>query len=289
MKKKEEKIKLPVKKSLTLTLLLLSIFEAACIIIQAAFLGKAIGESIMKAYSTDRIVKDDYELIHGNSYTIIKELKQNNIKVDHIITDPPYNISKDNNFNTMNNPRKGVDFGAWDKEFDLYNWIEDYSSILNKNGSMIIFCSYRYISFIIEKLESCNMVVKDILIWKKTNPMPRNIDRRYVQDTEFAVWAVKEKAKWVFNKPNNTPYLRSCYETSTVSGKERTSHPTQKSLKLMESIILIHTNPGDVILDPFMGSGSTGVAALKNNRKFIGIEIEKEYFDIAIDRFKDFL
>lgn len=253
------------------------------------FLGKAIGESIMKAYSTDRIVKDDYELIHGNSYTIIKELKQNNIKVDHIITDPPYNISKDNNFNTMNNPRKGVDFGTWDKDFDLYNWIEDYSSILNKNGSMIIFCSYRYISFIIEKLESCNMVVKDILIWKKTNPMPRNIDRRYVQDTEFAVWAVKEKAKWVFNKPNNTPYLRSCYETSTVSGKERTSHPTQKSLKLMESIILIHTNPGDVILDPFMGSGSTGVAALKNTRKFIGIEIEKEYFDIAIDRFKDFL
>ena len=57
----------------------------------------------------------------------------------------------------------------------------------------------------------------------------------------------------------------------------------------MENIILVHTNPGDVILDPFMGSGSTGVAALKNTRKFIGIEIEKEYFDIAIDRFKDFL
>ena len=110
--------------------------------------------------------------------------------------------------------------------------------------------------------------------------MPRNIDRRYVQDTEFAVWAVNKNAKWVFNKPQDTSYLRSCYETSTVSGKEKTAHPTQKSLKLMEQIIKIHTNENDLILDPFMGSGSTGVAALKNNRRFIGIELEKEYFSV---------
>jgi DNA (cytosine-5)-methyltransferase 1/site-specific DNA-methyltransferase (adenine-specific) len=131
------------------------------------------------------------------------------------------------------------------------------------------------------------MIVKDIIIWKKTNPMPRNIDRRYVQDTEFAVWAVKKNSKWIFNKPDSKPYLRSCYETPTVSGKERTSHPTQKSLKLMEEIIKIHTNKNDVILDPFMGSGSTGVAALKNDRKFIGIELEKEYFDITIKRIEE--
>lgn len=250
------------------------------------FLARAIGEAIISAYSTPVYKEEKYELIHGNSYTIIKELIKNNVKVDHIITDPPYNISKSNNFNTMNNPRKGVDFGEWDKSFDLYNWITDYSKILNKNGSMIIFCSYRYISYIIDKLESSNMVVKDILIWKKSNPMPRNVSRRYVQDTEFAVWAVKEKAKWVFNKPNNISYLRSCYETSTVSGKERTNHPTQKSLKLMESIINIHTNPGEIIMDPFMGSGTTGIAAIKNNRKFMGIELESEYFDIALDRFR---
>lgn len=249
-------------------------------------LGKAIGEAIVKSYSTDRIETENYQLIHGNSYTMIKELKQNNVTVDHIITDPPYNISQDNNFSTMKNPRKGVDFGGWDKEFDLYSWIEDYSKILNKNGSMIIFCSYRFISYIIDKLESCGMVVKDTLIWKKSNPMPRNIDRRYVQDTEFAVWAVKKNAKWVFNKPKNKSYLRSCYETSTVAGKERTNHPTQKSLKLMEEIIKVHTNKNEIILDPFMGSGSTGIAAIKNNRKFIGIELEKEYFNIALERFE---
>ncbi len=250
-------------------------------------LSKAIGQAISNAYNTIRIKKDNYELYLGNAYTLIKEFKKNNIKVNHIITDPPYNISQDNNFTTMKSAnRKGIDFGEWDKNFDLYNWISDYESILDKNGSMIIFCSYRFMSFIIDKLEESNMLVKDILIWKKTNPMPRNIDRRYVQDTEFAVWAVKKNSKWIFNKPKNKSYLRSCYETSTVSGKEKTAHPTQKSLKLMEDIIKIHTNKDDLILDPFMGSGSTGIAAIRNNRKFIGIELQKQYFDIAVDRFE---
>ena len=249
-------------------------------------LGEAIGKSIVSAYQTDRIKTNNYEIYSGDSYTIFKELSQNNIKVNHIITDPPYNISQDNSFSTMKNPRKGINFGNWDKNFDLYSWISDYSQLLEKNGSMIIFCSYRFMSYIIDKLESSGLTVKDIIIWKKSNPMPRNIERRYVQDTEFAIWAVNKKAKWVFNKPTDTPYLRPSYETSIVSGKERTNHPTQKSLKLMEELIKIHTNSNDTILDPFMGSGSTGVASIKNGRKFIGIELDKEYFDIAAKRLK---
>ena len=114
--------------------------------------------------------------------------------IDHIITDPPYNISKDSNFNTMKNRRTGVDFGYWDRgEFDLYSWIPKYSNLLTKNGSMIIFCSYRFLSYIINILENSNMIVKDIIIWQKSNPMPRNTNRRYVQDMEFAVWSVKKE------------------------------------------------------------------------------------------------
>ena len=230
------------------------------------------------------------ELFNADAYKKVSDLIKEGVTVNHIITDPPYNISKDNNFTTMKKPRASVDFGNWDRgEFDLYSWIPEYAKILDRNGSMVIFCSYRYISYIIDALESddAGMVVKDVLVWQKSNPMPRNIQRRYVQDMEFAVWAVKKNAKWVFNKPDDKPYLRALFNTSLVSGSERLGHPTQKSLRLMEDIISIHTNPNDVILDPFMGSGSTGEAAIRLGRKFIGIEFETKYYEMARKRLEN--
>ncbi len=230
---------------------------------------------------------DSITLYNADAYDKIFDFINNGVKVDHIITDPPYNISKKNNFHTMNKPRYGIDFGLWDNgTFDLFQWIPQYSKILSKNGSMIIFCSYRFISYIVDILEmdGVNMEVKDIIVWQKTNPMPRNINRRYVQDMEFAIWAVKKNAKWVFNKPYGVSYLRSKFETPLVSGKEKLGHPTQKSLNLMKKLISIHTDENQIILDPFMGSGSTGDAALTLNRKFIGIEKDEKYFDIAYNR-----
>ena len=228
-----------------------------------------------------------FKIYNNDSYAQIDNFLSEGLMVDHIITDPPYNISQDNNFSTMKNPRTGVDFGAWDRgKFDLFSWIPLYIKILNPNGSMVIFCSYRYLSYIIDMLESdsCKMVVKDVIIWQKRNPMPRNTDRRYVQDMEFAIWAVKKNAKWVFNKQPETPYNRALFSTPIVAGTEKLGHPTQKSVELMKKLVLIHTNPGDLILDPFMGSGSTGAAALELNRNFIGVEMTSEYFHMAKNR-----
>lgn len=237
-------------------------------------------------------MNENFLLFNADSYQKINNFIAEGLQVDHIITDPPYNISKVNNFSTMKNPRSGVDFGEWDKgKFDLFSWIPLYSTLVRANGSMIIFCSYRFISFIVDVLESdkVGFNVKDVLIWQKSNPMPRNITRRYVQDMEFAIWAVKKNARWVFNKQEDVPYQRSLFRTSVVNGNERTEHPTQKSLQLMKEIISIHTNRNQTILDPFMGSGSTGIAALELGRNFIGIEKEKKYFDIAQSRFKEVL
>jgi hypothetical protein len=114
--------------------------------------------------------------------------------------------------------------------------------------------------------------------------MPRNINRRYVQDTEFAIWAVKPKGKWVFNLPKDKKYLRAEFRTPTVSGCERVGHPTQKSLKLMSQLISIHTNEGDTVLDPFMGSGTTGVAASLLGRKYLGIDMDFAYLELASKR-----
>ncbi|EEO25549.1 DNA-methyltransferase [Helicobacter winghamensis] len=228
------------------------------------------------------------KLYNADSYTFIQQMLENKVKVHHIITDPPYNISKSNNFPSMRQRRQGVDFGVWDKGFDLVSWIPQYAEILDKNGSMIIFCSYRFISFITQALENSNMIVKDVLIWQKSNPMPRNTTRRYVQDLEFAVWAVKSGAKWVFNKPSDVPYLRSIFTHALVSGKEKLGHPTQKSLKLMKDLIQIHTNLNEVVLDPFMGSGSTGAACLELGREFIGIERDKKFFTMAQKRLESY-
>ena len=184
----------------------------------------------------------------------------------------------------MKNARKGVDFGEWDKGFDLTGWIERYYNNLNKGGAIIIFTSYMYLGDIARELESLGALTKDVIKWTKTNPMPRNIDRRYVQDTEFAIWAVKPGEKWIFNKGAEHKYRRAQFSSPTVLGKERTAHPTQKSLQLMKELIEIHTKPGDVIIDPFMGSGTTCEAAKITNRGYIGIERDKKYFEIAKER-----
>ncbi len=245
----------------------------------------AIANAIDEKYNTVcSYEKSDIKIYLDDAYSKVSDLKKNKVKINHIITDPPYNISKANNLNTLNGKRQGVDFGIWDKGFDLFSWIKPYTELLDKNGSIIIFCSYMYISYIIAELTKSNIDVKDVIVWKKTNPMPRNIDRRYVQDMEFAIWGVVKNSKWVFNKGDTNKYRRSLYETSIVSGKEKNGHPTQKSLKLMEELIKVHTNKNDIVLDPFMGSGTTGVACKNLNRKFIGIELNRDYFDIAKSR-----
>lgn len=249
-------------------------------------LAKGIAESILAQVNDfEKYSNTQYEIINDDAITYVKKLIRDGVKVDHIITDPPYNISKANNFSTMKNPRTGVDFGTWDNgDFDLFSWIKPYSEILKKDGSFIIFCSYIFISNIIKSLETNSMVVKDVIVWQKSNPMPRNIERRYVQDMEFAIWAVKKNSKWSFNKPENAPYLRSLFKyplAKPINGKR---HPTQKNLELVEELIRIHTNLDELILDPFMGSGTTGVASIRQGRRFIGIELDNDHFEFARER-----
>ena len=192
-----------------------------------------------------KIETKNYCLYNENSYEIIDYLLENKLKVDHIITDPPYLISTENSFSTMkNSKRKGIDFGEWDKNFNLVGWIKKYSKLINKNGSFIIFCSYKFISYIIKELEKNDFIVKDIIEWKKSNPMPRNINRRYVQDTEFAIWSVKKNANWTFNKPENIPYLRSSFTFSVVTHFPSLNIVISSHISVISSILCeIYTIP----------------------------------------------
>lgn len=252
-------------------------------------IGNAVPPLLAQAIARD-IKSLDYKVTvnsHGTMYCEDSFLIYDKVgEVDHIITDPPYNISKSNNLNTMKGNRQGVDFGEWDKDFDLLGWLDLYVPKVKPGGSIIIFCSYLYVSYLCDKLESLDCNVKDVIRWVKKNPMPRNIQRRYVLDNEIAIWAVKSGAKWVFNNGSGK-YLRPEYSTAIVSGKEKVKHPTQKSLELMEQLIQVHTNKNDLVLDPFAGSGTTCVACQNTNRKFLGIEINKNFFKIATNRLKN--
>ena len=189
-----------------------------------------------------------FNIFHGDCCAIMHNLHQQGQIINHIITDPPYAISQKNSFHTMKKAIAGVDFGDWDRGFDVTGWLDLAYPLLAKDGSIVIFCSYRYLSQIIQKIENLGGSVKDIMVWQKTNPMPRNMNRRYVQDMEFMIWAVKSKtSKWVFNKSSDKPYQRGFFQMSILMGKERTRHPTQKPVALMKKIIQIHSKENDII------------------------------------------
>ena len=227
---------------------------------------------------------NDIKLIHGDCLEEMDKLINECVKVDAIITDPPYDISRNNNFQTMG--RAGIDFGEWDKGFNQFSWIDSAYYLLNKGGSLFIFNDWKNVGEIAKYAELKGFEIKDMVRWKKTNPMPRNRDRRYITDFEVAIWLVKPKGKWVFNRLSDT-YDRCEYIYPLTPKSEKVGHTTQKPLDLMKEIIKRHSNKEQKILDPFMGSGTTGVACKDLNRQFIGIELDEKYFNIAKDRIEN--
>lgn len=205
---------------------------------------------------------------------------------DLILTDPPFNISVKNNFHTMNGNRHGIDFGEWDKGFDLTGWIPVAIRHLRSGGSAIIFNAWRNLGLIADTLEKEGCEVKQVIQWQRTNPMPRNRDRLYVMPCDFAIWATKGKG-WTFNRQRQN-YENTIFQYPIPSPKGRI-HPTQKPIDLIRDLILIHSNPSEIILDPFMGSGTTAVAAIETGRKYVGFELEREYYDASQKRISELI
>ncbi len=219
---------------------------------------------------------------------LLKELAEQKIKIDAVITDPPYGVSRKHQLGFSNMGRAGMDYGDWDYNFDQKEWIRLCAPLIKDGGTIIVFNDWKNFSYIVEELDNQGFSMKDVIRWVKPNPMPRNTDRRYVGDFELAIWAVKDGGKWTFNKPEGTSYLRPIYKCPSVASKKRL-HPTQKPLKLIEDILQVHTNENDVVLDLFTGSGTTAEACLKHNRIFIGSELNEEFYRKAMERLQCYI
>jgi len=213
--------------------------------------------------------------------------------VDLILTDPPYNLGNfmKNRATNLKKMRENF-FGAagWDNlEYDV--WIESMNSffkesvrVLKPGGAMLVFMSIIKVESLIRLAEQNGLYYKTTGIWHKLNPMPRNMNLHFVNSTEAWVYFTYKAKTGTFN--NRGRMMHDFYESAVVSNGEKKAgkHPTQKPIQLMEHFISLLTHTDDVIMDPFMGSGSAGVAAKKMGRQFIGIELLEDYFEIAKTR-----
>jgi len=230
--------------------------------------------------------------------------------IDLIFADPPYNLSNDG-FTCHAGKRVSVNKGKWDKskgieeDFNFYyRWIEACKRVLKPNGSLWISGTYHSIyacGFALQK-QGWHMI--NDICWYKPNAAPNLSCRMFTASHETLLWVRKDKkTKHKFNydvikngdwsedfikKPGKQ--MRSIWAINTPKNGEKKygKHPTQKPEALLERIILASSNESDIVLDPFCGSATTGVASVRHNRKFVGIDLEKEYFDkYAIPRLKD--
>lgn len=211
-----------------------------------------------------------YKLYQGDCITKLTTMQDNS--VNFTLTDIPYDA-----VNRSSNGLRELDKGKADVlTFDLLVFLEQVYRVTS--NSICIFCGKEQFSTIYDFFVNKKGTVRPI-IWEKTNPSPMNGQYIYLSGVEFAVWFKKSGAK-VFNAHCKNTVFRH------PNGRSKL-HPTEKNHELLKELILDNTNEGDIVFDPCMGSGSHGVVALENSRRFSGIELDEGYFNIAQNRIEE--
>lgn len=225
-----------------------------------------------------------HKIFKGDARTIIKDIADNSI--DLILTDPPYNLSPYSTGNIKLSWRKDInnDLAEWDRlEFNPSEWVKEFKRILKPTGNLFAFTSYNLIGKWHEAFDP-EFDTFQFMVWHKTNPVPKIFKAGFLNSCELIICTWNKGHTWNFISQKE---MHNFIESPICMGDERVKnpkHPTQKPIKVLKRIIRIASNENDVILDPFMGVGSTGKAALEMNREFIGFEIESKYFEVAKKR-----
>src|SRR5499427_2570574 len=224
--------------------------------------------------------------------------------VDMIFADPPYNLQLEGELHRPDNSRVDGVEEAWDRfddfmSYDRFSqaWLAAARRLLKPEGTLWVIGSYHNIFRVGARLQDlCFWILNDV-VWRKTNPMPNFRGRRFTNAHETLIWCTKDKgARYTFNYDamkalNDELQMRSDWLIPICSGGERLkdgdgrkAHPTQKPEALLHRVILAATKPGDVVLDPFFGTGTTGAVAKRLGRRWIGIERDPAYIELARSR-----
>ena len=211
--------------------------------------------------------------------------------VDLVVTDPPYNVSQKQDLK-INGRIIKKNFGDWDFGFNPAPILAELRRVLKPTGQIYVFCGTEQIPIYMQEFIE-KWYFRNLLVWYKTNPPPRLSKTNYVFANEYIVYAIKEKGKpslSTFNFSSQTT-MHNTFISGSLQGKERLKaengtaiHPTQKPLAILKKLISTSSKEGDIILDPFMGIGSTAVACKELKRKYIGCELNSKYVAWASKR-----
>src|SRR4051812_3888614 len=225
--------------------------------------------------------------------------------VDLIFADPPYNLQLGGDLLRPDNSKVDAVDDHWDQfeSFEAYDaftraWLKECHRVLKPNGAIWVIGSYHNIFRVGATLQDLGFWILNDIVWRKSNPMPNFKGTRFTNAHETLIWAAKGRGarRYTFNydamkMANDELQMRSDWTLPLCTGEERLkdaagakAHPTQKPEALLHRVILASTRPGDVILDPFFGTGTTGAAAKRLGRRYIGIEREPAYAKLAKDR-----
>lgn len=243
----------------------------------------------------------NFELIKGDCREVLTRLEANSANL--VFADPPYHLSN-GGFSVSSGKQVSVNKGNWDVSGGFESdarfheeWLDAVRNILHPDGTIFVSGTFHSIYKTGFALEKLGYRVLNNITWFKPNAAPNLSGRSFAAANETLIWAAKSKnSKHTFNyelmKSGEFPkdslknpgkQMRDVWSIPTPSPSEKTfgKHPTQKPLALLERVVLAASHHGDLVLDPFVGSGTTGVAAVKNGRRFIGIDQETEYLDLA--------
>lgn len=237
-------------------------------------------------------------LLHGNCIDFMSDGEIEPSSVDLLITDPPYNLgnfmkSRNTNLKAMRENFFGA--AGWDN-MNYDEWLVEMerffgcaAKLMKKGGALIMFMSLMKTETIIQLAQKHGFYYKTTGVWHKRNPMPRNMNLHFVNSTEGWLYFVYDKRTGTFN--NDGKAIHDFVETAVVPASEKSfgKHPTQKPEELIEFFLKLLTNEGDTVLDPFMGSGTSGVVARRLKRNFVGVELDDKYFANAKRRIEEAL
>ncbi|MDT8441609.1 MAG: site-specific DNA-methyltransferase [Desulfuromonadales bacterium] len=223
------------------------------------------------------------KLLHGDCRQLLTQLADDS--VDLVLTDPPYNISdySTGNMSFKWRPAINNDLAGWDRQFDPDQIREQLLRVLKPTGNLFAFCSYNTIGRWHELFDPVFDTFQ-FFVWHKSNPVPKVRRQGFLNSCELIVCMWNRGHTWNFGRQSG---MHNFFEGPICMAPERLKepkHPTQKPVRLLKHLIGIASNPGDTILDPFMGVGSTGAAAGELQRNFIGMELDESYFLAARQR-----